>query len=85
MWRWWRCTSVHQQPGLMDHRGDGSKPVDEEYGLAPGADHFPGGLLNQILAGLDFSAQAPVHGQQAGQGVNRLAPGLKVEALADGG
>ena len=39
----------------MDHRGDGSKPVDEEYGLAHPVQIVPGGLLNQILAGLDDS------------------------------
>ncbi len=80
--------AVHQQPGLMDHRGDGSKPVDEEYGLAHPVQIVPGGLLNQILAGLDDSV---LKGHQFmvnslhGQGVNRLAPGLKVEALAPDG
>ena len=80
--------AVHQQPGLMDHRGDDSKPVEEEYGLAHPVQMVPGGLLDQIMAGLDESV---LKGHQFmvnslhGQGVNRLAPGLKVEALAPDG
>ena len=80
--------AVHEQSGLMDHRGDGSKPVELEYGLAHLVHMMPGGLLEQILVGLDESV---VHNRSFmvnslhGQGVNRLAEGLKVEARAPDG
>lgn len=80
--------AVHQQPGLMDHRGDGNKPVEEEYGLAHPVHLTPGGMLAHTLGGL----QAPVlQGGQImvnslhGQGVSLLAPGLQVEARAPDG
>ncbi|MDE2078333.1 MAG: gamma-glutamyl-gamma-aminobutyrate hydrolase family protein [Burkholderiales bacterium] len=80
--------AVHQQPGLMDHRGDDSKPVEEEYGLAHSVHMMPGGQLEAILVGLDEGV-VQHHSFRVnslhGQGVNRLAPGLRVEARAPDG
>jgi putative glutamine amidotransferase len=80
--------AVHQQPGLMDHRGDGSRPVEEEYGLAHHVELIPGGVLADVLAGLDASVLEDgrfMVNSLHGQGVNRLAPGAQVEALAPDG
>jgi putative glutamine amidotransferase len=80
--------AVHQEPGLMDHRGDDSKPVDEEYGLAHPVNLILGGPLAQTLQGLDEGVlqdgQFMVNSLH-GQGVNRLAPGMRVQARAPDG
>ncbi|MFT3859306.1 MAG: gamma-glutamyl-gamma-aminobutyrate hydrolase family protein [Aquabacterium sp.] len=80
--------AVHHQPGLMDHRGDGSKPVEQEYGLAHPVDLMPDGALARALQGLDGDVlkdgQFMVNSLH-GQGVNRLAPGMRVEARAPDG
>lgn len=80
--------AVHAQPGLRDHRGDEAKPVDQEYGFAHTVQCEPGGFLAQTLQGLppdivrdgEFLVNS-LHGQ----GVNRLAPGLRVQARAPDG
>lgn len=60
---------------------DESLPVEVEYGLAHPVQMVPGGLLEQIMAGLNESVlkghQFMVNSQH-GQGVNRLAPGFSL-------
>lgn len=80
--------AVHDLPGRMDHRGDESRPVEEEYGLAHPVELVPGGALARTLEGL----AAPVLqdgrfqvNSLHGQGVNRLAPGARIEARAPDG
>ena len=80
--------AVHQQPGLMDHRGDGSKPVDEEYGVAHSVRLTPGGELARVLDGLPEAVLKDneiMVNSLHGQGVNRLAAGARVEARAPDG
>lgn len=81
--------AVHEQPGLNDHRSDETLPLDEEYGFAHAAQLVPGGFLAQALQGLPDSIVNPQGEFQInslhGQGVNRLAPQLRVEALAPDG
>ena len=80
--------AVHAEPDLMDHRGDSSKPVDEEYGLAHPVKLIHGGLLDKALHGM---AEPLIAGGEFmvnslhGQGVNRLAPGAQVQAVAPDG
>jgi len=80
--------AVHDQPGLMDHRGDGDKPVEEEYGLAHAVDLIPGGTLASALDGLETGVmndgQFMVNSLH-GQGVKRLALGARIEARAPDG
>ena len=80
--------AVHEQPGLMDHRGDDAKPVEEEYGLAHPVHLIPGGILAMTLEGIDDGVieegQFMVNSLH-GQGANRLAPGARVEARAPDG
>jgi len=78
--------AVHEQPGLADHRGDSSGPVEVEYGLAHPVQAVPGGFLARTLQGLSVVEQGrfmvnSVHGQ----GIKQLAPGLKAEAHAPDG
>jgi putative glutamine amidotransferase len=67
-----------------DHRADSVAAVEVQYGLAHDVSVVPGGLLDSLLAG-----QPQMQGFQVnsihGQAVNRLADGLRVEALAPDG
>ena len=80
--------AVHEQPGLMDHRSDESLPVEQEYGFAHPVHMMPGSVLEQMLVGLDESIvknRSFMVNSLHGQGVNRLADGLVVEARAPDG
>lgn len=80
--------AVHAQPGLLDHRSEPSRPVEEEYGLAHAVELVSGGWLETILQGLPPEV---VRGREIwvnslhGQGVKRLADGLRVDAVAPDG
>lgn len=71
---------VHEVPGLSDHREDDTAPVEVQYGPAHPVRLTPGGVLAH-LAGGDSLMVNSVHGQ----GIDRLAPGLTVEATAPDG
>lgn len=73
--------AVHEQTGLADHRAPPDEaPVAEQYGLAHPVSLHPGGLLASLLGPTDVQVNS-LHGQ----GVDRLAPGLRVEATAPDG
>lgn len=72
---------VHEVPGRFDHRSDKSRPVPERYALAHQVTMAPGGRLQALLEGADRIEVNSLHGQ----GIERLAPGLVVEAVADDG
>lgn len=71
---------VHEVPGLMDHREDRALPVEVYYGPAHEVELTEGGLLAGI-AGMTRVKVNSLHGQ----GVERLAPGLEIEARAPDG
>ena len=72
--------AVQEQPGLNDHRSDDDDPVDVQYGPAHSVDVVPGGRLAAIVGSRNFAVNS-LHGQ----GVKRLASGLRIEALAPDG
>ncbi len=72
--------AVHAVPGQHDHRGVIDAAPEITYGLAHPIDVEPGGLLASILGSEPIQVNS-VHGQ----GVNRLADGLRVEARAPDG
>ncbi len=72
--------AVQEVPGMMDHRDDDEEPLDVQYGPAHRVKIEAGGVLKDIL-GADEIMVNSLHGQ----GVDRLAPGLRVEARADDG
>jgi putative glutamine amidotransferase len=75
--------AVQEQSGLSDHRGaqgDQAASAAEQYALAHPVDVLPGGLLHGITGQTRFDVNS-VHGQ----GVKRLAEGLRVEAVAPDG
>lgn len=69
---------VHEQPGKHDHREDLEAPLDVQYG--PGHEVLLAGSL-ATMAGSDRAMVNSLHGQ----GVDRLADGLVVEAVARDG
>lgn len=72
--------AVHENEGHHDHRFRDEDPVDVQYGPVHEVDVTPQGLLHQ-LAGLDSFHVNSAHGQ----GIDRLAAGLMVEAVAPDG
>lgn len=72
--------AVQEQPGLNDHRAPKDGSAELQYGLSHPVDVVPGGLLSSIVGRASFDVNS-VHGQ----GIKRLADGLRVEAVAPDG
>jgi putative glutamine amidotransferase len=73
--------AVHEEPGKIDHREDESLPLEGQYAPAHRVNVLPGSRLGQILGGMSSIQVNSLHGQ----GIDRLARGLVVDALADDG
>jgi putative glutamine amidotransferase len=73
--------AVQEQPGLADHRASDDVPAAVAYGPSHPVHIRPGGLLERLLPGQPVVQVNSVHGQ----GVKRLADGLRVEAMAPDG
>lgn len=71
---------VHEVEGKHDHRSDKTKPWAERYAHAHPVTLTPGGFLARALG----TTEARVNSLH-GQGIDRLAPGLIVEAKAPDG
>ena len=71
---------VHEVEGLLDHREPDDEPLEVQYAPRHALQVQPGG----VLAGLGLPREIEVNSIH-GQGVQRLAPGLRVEALAPDG
>jgi putative glutamine amidotransferase len=72
--------AVHDVPGRRDHRGAKDAAPDVTYAIAHPVDVVPGGTLERLLGASNIEVNS-VHGQ----GVHRLADGLRVEARAPDG
>ncbi len=75
--------AVQEVPGLADHRGPDRRPgvpVEVAYAPAHRVEVVPGGRLAAIVGLPSFEVNS-LHGQ----GIDRLAPGLRVEARAPDG
>lgn len=73
--------AVQEVPGMRDHRDDANLPLDVQYGPAHHVHIEPGGILAQILGDVDRIMVNSLHGQ----GVDRPAEGVRIEARADDG
>ena len=73
--------AVQEVSGRHDHRAPADAPAELQYGAAHTVEVQPGGLLADLF---ESGAQLRVNSVH-GQGVNRLANGLRVEALAPDG
>jgi putative glutamine amidotransferase len=72
--------AVQQVAGKMDHREKPELSMDDQYGDAHKVAIAPGGMLEAILGVPEFGVNS-LHGQ----GINTLAPGLRIEATAEDG
>ncbi|RNF60195.1 gamma-glutamyl-gamma-aminobutyrate hydrolase family protein [Pseudomonas aeruginosa] len=71
---------VHEVGTFMDHREPADQPLEVQYAPRHAMHVQPGGVLAGIGLPSEFQVNS-IHGQ----GVDRLAPGLRVEALAPDG
>ncbi len=71
---------LHEVPGHLDHRDDGTQPLEVQYGPAHDVTLEPGGLLRAFAAGERIRVNS-LHSQ----GIDRLGPELEVEARAPDG
>ena len=71
---------LHEVEGFIEHREDPDAPVDVQYAPSHAMHVKPGG----VLAGLGLPAEFEVNSIHT-QGIERIAPGLRVEALAPDG
>lgn len=72
--------AVHHVPGMNDHRENREQTLAEQYGPAHEVSFTPGGAL-ETFTGATGARVNSLHGQ----GVDQLAPGLVVEAIAPDG
>jgi putative glutamine amidotransferase len=72
--------AVQELPGQLDHRSDDAAEPEVQYGPAHEVSVLPGGVLAGVLRADRIQVNS-AHGQ----GVNRLATGLRVEAVAPDG
>ncbi|MEJ6004191.1 gamma-glutamyl-gamma-aminobutyrate hydrolase family protein [Paucibacter sp. AS339] len=72
--------AVQEQAGLNDHRAPEGQAPEQQYADQHRVQVLPGGLLAELL-GRDGFAVNSLHGQ----GVKQLAPGLRIEAVAEDG
>ncbi|WP_296260211.1 MULTISPECIES: gamma-glutamyl-gamma-aminobutyrate hydrolase family protein [unclassified Pseudomonas] len=71
---------VHETGTFLDHREPDNEPVEIQYAPSHSLHIAPGGML----AGLGLADEIRVNSLH-GQGIERLAPGLRVEATAADG
>jgi putative glutamine amidotransferase len=71
---------VHEVPGRLDHRSNKALPIGERYGPTHPVAIVPGGALARLL-GRESVMVNSLHAQ----GIDRIAPGLRVEATAEDG
>lgn len=71
---------VHEVPGRRDHRSPKTSDMDVNYALAHDVEIVEGGLLHKLLGERRVRVNS-LHGQ----GVDRLAPRARLEAVADDG
>ena len=73
--------AVHEVPGLMDHRERPGDTLGDQYGPAHRIRIMNGGLLGTVLQGAREITVNSLHGQ----GLDRLAQGIAIEAVATDG
>jgi putative glutamine amidotransferase len=73
--------AVHSVAGMADHREQKSHTLEQQYAASHRVLLETSGRLARILNGASAIMVNSLHGQ----GINRLAPGLAVEASADDG
>lgn len=72
--------AVQEVPSMDDHRDNPAAERSVQWGPAHAVDVVPGGVIEQLLGTRSFEVNS-LHGQ----GVKRLAAGMRVEAVAPDG
>lgn len=72
--------ALHDVPGRFDHREAKGAPLETQFAPAHAVTAVAGGALGRIVGTRDFSVNS-LHGQ----GIDVLAPGLRIEATAPDG
>jgi putative glutamine amidotransferase len=72
---------VEEAPGRLDHREDKTAPLEVQYGPAHDVHLTDRGILRRLAAGASVISVNSLHGQ----GIDRLAEGLVLEAAAPDG
>ena len=76
---------LHEMQGFSDHRaGEGRTALEEQYGPAHEVRIAPGGMFEELLPEYGPNGHFQVNSLH-GQGIDRLAPRLRVEAEAPDG
>lgn len=76
---------LHEVQGFSDHRtGDNKPALEEQYGPAHEVRIAPGGMFEELLPEYGPNGRFEVNSLH-GQGIDRLAPRLRVEAEAPDG
>ena len=76
---------LHEVRGFTDHRaGDRKESLDEQYGPIHDVRVVPGGILTELLPEIPPGGNFRVNSLH-GQGIDRLAPPLRIEAEAPDG
>jgi len=73
--------AVHEVSGMMDHRDDPNAPLDLQYAPRHRVTIQPGSRMASILDGIPHMMVNSLHGQ----GIDRLADSLHIEARSDDG
>ncbi len=73
--------AVQEVEGKMDHRENPDLPLEQQYAPAHSIQLEAGGLLQKILGGISAIDVNSLHGQ----GVDRLADGIAIEARSEDG
>ncbi len=73
--------AVHEVSGMYDHREDKTADLDNQYGPAHSVSIHAGGRLQKLFGAKTTLLVNSLHGQ----GVDKLATGLQIEAVADDG
>lgn len=71
---------VHELPGMLDHREADSPELAEQYAPAHAVTVLGGGVFEALELPSEFQVNS-IHSQ----GIDRLAPGLRAEAVAPDG
>ena len=72
---------LHEVAGRLDHRSDKTLAYEDRYRPRHAVRLRPGGRLRELLGGIEEIEANSLHGQ----GIDRLAPGLAIEAEAPDG
>lgn len=72
---------VHDLRGRLDHRADSDQPMEVQYGYAHEVNLTAGGQLQSLAGGREHVQVNSVHGQ----GIDRVAARLEIEAMAPDG